>query len=241
MPKDSAMMCPHFTSIDESLRATLVALKHNPSQVELMDDIVLECTKSNPEQRDNRVFVNGDPKALLMVELHRDSPEELDEALKALEADFKLAGLGYDYPVLKGADVNKALTLRKAGLGLLANIPGDDNAQPVIEDTAVDVQDLPEFIAEFNVIMDGYGQKCVHYAHAGSGEIHLRPVLNMKTEQSPSKERPGSYIPYSLNLSHSFRHKRTVKCYPLEDQLRLQLLEQKLQRHQLKQSVLKII
>ena len=41
------------------------------------------------------------------------SPEELDEALKALEADFKLAGLGYDYPVLKGADVNKALTLRK--------------------------------------------------------------------------------------------------------------------------------
>ncbi len=183
LPKDSAMMCPHFTTIDESLRATLVALKHNPSQVELMDDIVLECTKSNPEQRDNRVFVNGDPKALLMVELHRDSPEELDEALKALEADFKLAGLGYDYPVLKGADVNKALTLRKAGLGLLANIPGDDNAQPVIEDTAVDVQDLPEFIAEFNVIMDGYGQKCVHYAHAGSGEIHLRPVLNMKTEE----------------------------------------------------------
>ena len=183
LPKDSAMMCPHFKTIDDSLRATLVALKHNPSQVELMDDIVLECTKSNPEQRDNRVFVNGDPKAILMVELHRESPEELDASLKLLEADFKAAGLGYDYPVLKGSDINKALTLRKAGLGLLANIPGDDNAQPVIEDTAVDVQDLPEFIAEFNVIMDGYGQKCVHYAHAGSGEIHLRPVLNMKTEE----------------------------------------------------------
>lgn len=183
LPSNVAMMCPHFNSIDESLRGTLVALKHNPSQVELMDDIVLECTKSNIEQNENRFFVKGDPKAILMVELHRDSKEELDQALAELEASFKEAGYGYEFPVLYGADINKALTLRKAGLGLLANIPGDDNAQPVIEDTAVDVQDLPEFIAEFNVIMDGYGQKCVHYAHAGSGEIHLRPVLNMKTAE----------------------------------------------------------
>jgi len=183
LPKDVAMMCPHFDSIDASLRGTLVALKHNPSQVELMDDIVLECTKSNIEQRENRVFVNGDPKAVLMVELHRDSKEELEKAIKELEASYKEAGLGYDFPVLYGGDIKKALTLRKAGLGLLANIPGDDNAAPVIEDTAVDVQDLPDFIAEFNVIMEGYGQKCVHYAHAGSGEIHLRPVLNMKTKE----------------------------------------------------------
>lgn len=183
LPENVAMMCPHFKTIDESLRGTLVALKHNPSQVELMDDIVLECTKSNIEQSANRVFVNGDPKALLMVELHRDSKEELDQALKDLEAAYKEAGLGYDFPVLYGGDIKKALTLRKAGLGLLANIPGDDNAAPVIEDTAVDVQDLPEFIAEFNVIMEGYGQKCVHYAHAGSGEIHLRPILNMKTQE----------------------------------------------------------
>lgn len=183
LPKNVAMMCPHFHTINDSLKGTLIALKHLPSQVELMDDIVLECTKSNLEQRENRVFVNGDPKALLMVELHRDSKEELEQALKGLEASYKKAGLGYDFPVLYGGDIKKALTLRKAGLGLLANIPGDDNAAPVIEDTAVDVQDLPDYIAEFNLIMEGYGQKCVHYAHAGSGEIHLRPILNMKTQE----------------------------------------------------------
>ena len=183
LPKNVAMMCPHFDTIDASLRGTLVALKHNPSQVELMDDIVLECTKANAEQKENRVFVNGDPKALLMVELHRETPEELEQALKDLRASYEEAGLGYDFPILYGSDISKALTLRKAGLGLLANIPGDDSAVPVIEDTAVDVQDLPDYIAEFNVIMKGYGQKCVHYAHAGSGEIHLRPVLNMKTEE----------------------------------------------------------
>lgn len=183
LPENVAMMCPHFDTINESLRGTLVALKHNPSQVELMDDIVLECTKSNIEQSGNRVFVKGDPKAVLMIEIHRESKEELDKALKELEADYKQNGMGYHFPVLYGKDINKALTLRKAGLGLLANIPGDDTAAPVIEDTAVDVQDLPDFIEEFNVIMEGYGQKCVHYAHAGSGEIHLRPVLNMKSAE----------------------------------------------------------
>ncbi|MBO72555.1 MAG: FAD-binding oxidoreductase [Flavobacteriales bacterium] len=183
LPDNVAMMCPHFDTIDASLRGTLVALEHNPSQVELMDDIVLECTKSNLEQRENRAFVQGNPKAVLMVELHRDSKEELEADLKSLEQAYRENKLGYHFPILYGADIKKALTLRKAGLGLLANIPGDDNAAPVIEDTAVDVQDLPEYIAEFNVIMDGYGQKCVHYAHAGSGEIHLRPVLNMKTQE----------------------------------------------------------
>jgi FAD/FMN-containing dehydrogenase/Fe-S oxidoreductase len=182
LSKHVAMMCPHFDSIDESLRANLIALKSKPSQVELMDDIVLECTKANIEQRENRGFVKGDPKAILMVELHRESKEELDKDIAELESNFRAAGHGYHFPVLHGTEINKALTLRKAGLGLLANIPGDDNAQPVVEDTAVDVNDLPDFIADFNKIMDGYGQRCVHYAHAGTGEIHLRPVLNMKTK-----------------------------------------------------------
>jgi Fe-S oxidoreductase len=73
--------------------------------------------------------------------------------------------------------------LRKAGLGLLSNLPGDEKAVPVIEDTAVDVQDLPEYIREFNEILKKYGLYSVHYAHAGSGEIHLRPIINLKTEE----------------------------------------------------------
>ncbi len=71
--------------------------------------------------------------------------------------------------------------MRKAGLGLLSNLPGDDKAVPVIEDTAVDVQDLPAYIREFNEILKKYDLYSVHYAHAGSGEIHLRPIINLKT------------------------------------------------------------
>jgi Fe-S oxidoreductase len=96
---------------------------------------------------------------------------------------MQAAGLGYHFPLLFGDDTKKIWNLRKAGLGLLSNLPGDDKAVPVIEDTAVDVNDLPDYIAEFNVILKKYGLYSVHYAHAGSGEIHLRPILNLKTEE----------------------------------------------------------
>ncbi|HVI45312.1 MAG TPA: FAD-linked oxidase C-terminal domain-containing protein, partial [Chitinophaga sp.] len=93
------------------------------------------------------------------------------------------AGLGYHFPLLFGADTKKIWTLRKAGLGLLSNLPGDEKAVPVIEDTAVAVEDLPDFIRDFNDILQRYGLYAVHYAHAGSGEIHLRPIINLKTAE----------------------------------------------------------
>jgi Fe-S oxidoreductase len=66
---------------------------------------------------------------------------------------------------------------------LLGNLPGDDKAVPVIEDTAVDVYDLPAYIREFNEILKKHGLYSVHYAHAGSGELHLRPIINLKTKE----------------------------------------------------------
>ncbi len=96
---------------------------------------------------------------------------------------MRAAGLGYHFPLLFGDDTKKIWTLRKAGLGLLSNLPGDEKAVPVIEDTAVDVNDLPDFIREFNEILKRYNLYSVHYAHAGSGEIHLRPIINLKNER----------------------------------------------------------
>jgi FAD/FMN-containing dehydrogenase/Fe-S oxidoreductase len=182
-PKETGLLCVHFNNIDESLHANLIALKYNPTASELIDHFILECTKDNIEQRKNRFFVQGDPGAILVIEFKKDTREEIEGIAKAVEAEMRAAGLGYHFPLLFGADTNKIWTLRKAGLGLLANLPGDDKAVPVIEDTAVDVNDLPDFIAEFNIILKKYGLYSVHYAHAGSGEIHLRPIINLKTEE----------------------------------------------------------
>jgi FAD/FMN-containing dehydrogenase/Fe-S oxidoreductase len=182
-PAETGLLCVHFNSIDESLRANLIALKYKPTASELIDHYILECTKENIEQSKNRFFVKGDPGAILVIEFKSTNREEITGIAGKLEADLRAAGLGYHFPLLFGEDTKKIWNLRKAGLGLLGNLPGDDKAVPVIEDTAVDVNDLPHYIADFNRILEKYKLHAVHYAHAGSGEIHLRPILNLKTAE----------------------------------------------------------
>jgi FAD/FMN-containing dehydrogenase/Fe-S oxidoreductase len=188
-PKETGLLCVHFNTIDEALRANLIALQYKPSASELIDHYILECTKDNIEQRKNRFFVQGDPGAILVVEYARETREEIAAICLEVEAAMRQAGLGYHFPVLYGADTKKIWALRKAGLGLLGNLPGDDKAVPVIEDTAVDVHDLPAYIREFNTILEQHGMYSVHYAHAGSGELHLRPILNLKTKEGRRRFR----------------------------------------------------
>lgn len=182
-PKEAGLLCVHFNSIDEALRANLIALKYRPSASELIDHYILDCTKDNIEQSKNRFFVLGDPGAILVIEFARENREEIIEIAKKVEEEMKASNLGYHFPLLFGNDTKKIWTLRKAGLGLLANLPGDEKAVPVIEDTAVDVNDLPAYIRDFNEILKKYNLYSVHYAHAGSGEIHLRPIINLKTKE----------------------------------------------------------
>lgn len=181
--KHKRLICIHCESIDESLKANIVALEHHPHACELMDHYIFEATKRNIEHRENRFFVEGDPKAVLVVELIRDTEVAIEKAVISLLADLTSKKLGYAFPVVKGDKMSKVWSLRKAGLGLLSNIPGDEKPVPVIEDTAVDVQELPQYIAEFNDILKKHNLYSVHYAHAGSGELHLRPIINLKTEE----------------------------------------------------------
>ncbi len=182
-PQHKRLVCIHCHSIDESLRANLVALEFNPSASELMDHYILEATRRNREQRANRFFLEGNPEALLVVELIRNTETEVIEVATALIKALQEKKYGYAHPIISGDDIHKVWTLRKAGLGLLSNIPGDEKPAPVIEDTAVDVTQLPEYIAAFNQILETYRLHSVHYAHAGSGELHLRPIINLKTSE----------------------------------------------------------
>ena len=185
-PTKSIMVAPHFTSVNESLKATVVAMKHNLYTCELMDKVVLDCTKNNREQAKNRFFLQGDPQAVLMLEVKATTIEEAEIKAEALIEDLKANNFGYHHPKVYGENIAKVLYLRKAGLGLLGNMVGDRKAVACIEDTAVDLYDLPEFIEEFSKIMDKYQQTAVYYAHAGAGELHLRPILNLKKSEDVS-------------------------------------------------------
>ena len=182
-PPVSGLQCAHFDSIDDALTATLTAVKHGPYAVELIDQMIIAGAMRNRLQRQNAFFVEGDPAAILVTEIRGDTEAEVLAVTSQLESELRQQSLGTHFPVLFGEDTQKVWQLRKAGLGIVANVPGDEKPVAVIEDTAVAVSDLPEFIRRFNQILkDDFGFECVHYAHAGSGEIHLRPVINLKTE-----------------------------------------------------------
>ncbi len=188
-PAEEGLLCVHFNTVDEALRANVIAMRHQPSASELMDHYILDCTKNNIEQSRNRFFVEGEPGAILVIGFLSDSREEIQEKAEQLKRELKAAGLGYHFPLLFGDDTAKVWSLRKAGLGLLGNMPGDEKAVGVIEDTAVSVEDLPAYIREFNVILKKYNLYSVHYAHAGSGELHLRPIINLKTREGNKQFR----------------------------------------------------
>ncbi len=184
LPPPGALMCAHFATIQDSLHATLIAMRHRPFGCELIDRHILECTKVNLEQAKNRFFVQGDPGAVLVVEIRHQDRAVIEATMKTLESELRTAGLGYAYPVLWGDDASKVWDLRRAGQGLVSNVVGDAKPRENVEDTAVAVEDLPAYIAEFDGLMRGkYGIACIYYAHAGAGELHTRPLFNLKTRE----------------------------------------------------------
>jgi FAD/FMN-containing dehydrogenase/Fe-S oxidoreductase len=181
--KHKALVCVHFNSVEEALLANLIALKHRPSACELMDDFILNCTKNSPGQNKNRFFIKGDPNALLVVEFSFDSLEEIGETADLLINELKMAGMGYHFPLVTGDDIKRVWSLRKAALGVLFTTPGDAKPVAVIEDTSVAVVDLPAYVADFKEILKRLNLKAVFYGHASSGELHLRPLIDLKTEK----------------------------------------------------------
>ena len=179
-PANKALVCVHLDSVSSALKANLIALKHKPVAVELMDNIILELTKKNIAQEKNRFFVEGDPGAILIVEFAEEDPNEIVRKSQSMEEEMRSMGYGYHFPLIQNGDIKKVWDLRKAGLGILNNMPGDAKPVPVIEDTAVNPEQLPSYIEEFDEILKKYEKTCVYYAHISTGELHLRPILNLK-------------------------------------------------------------
>ena len=177
------LLIPQFESLDEAMEATVEAVKHEPSAVELADDVILEATEGNVEQRKNRFFIEGKPKCILIIEFEGDDIENLRERAQTLKEKLKSQKRGYAFPIYEDPDkMRRVWELRKAGLGLLMGLSSDSKSPTFVEDTAVRVEDLPDYIRDFRKILDKYQTHCIFYAHASVGELHLRPVLNLKSE-----------------------------------------------------------
>ncbi|VTR50852.1 FAD-binding and (Fe-S)-binding domain-containing protein [Sphingobacterium thalpophilum] len=182
-PQELGLLCVHFADMVECMQGNIVALNHRPEASELVDKYILDFTVGHPTYKYNRFFIEGDPQALLIVEFRgRDANEAAAKAM-ALKAELIAKGLGYAYPYITGAEeTNMVWDVRKAGLGLIRNLPGDSQPVNLIEDCAVSPEDLPAYVSDIQQLLKEEGVHASYYAHAGAGELHIEPFVNLKTE-----------------------------------------------------------
>jgi FAD/FMN-containing dehydrogenase/Fe-S oxidoreductase len=184
LPKAKAVMVICFADLLESLTATPIILQHGPSAVEVMDKSILDHTRQNANLNAIRsAFIEGDPASTLCVELYADEKAQLPPRLAALEADLRTLGLGYAYrSETDPANQARIWSLREASLGLSMAMKGDAKSCSFVEDTAVAPEQLRDFIERFLAIIHRHGTTAGVYAHASVGCLHVRPVVNLKTE-----------------------------------------------------------
>lgn len=183
LPKAKAVLAVQFATLLEALGATPSILTHQPSAVEVMDSTILDNTKSSPAFKALRdSFIEGDPGALLCIEFYADAATDLPPRLQALEADLRARGAGnHFHHAYEAAAQQRIWHLREAALGLSMNQKGDAKSISFVEDTAVPVEVLRDYIDRFLQILARHGTSAGIYAHASVGCLHVRPTVNMKT------------------------------------------------------------
>ncbi|MCS7025305.1 MAG: FAD-binding protein [Bryobacteraceae bacterium] len=182
LPKHKAVLTAEFPGILDALSATPKILSHHPSAVEVMDKFILDHTRQNPAlDRVKKSFLRGDPGGLLCIEFYDDRKENLLPRLQALEADLKGLATHCHY-ALDLAEQQQIWGVREAALGLSTAMKGDAKSVSFVEDTAVAPERLRDFIERFLAIIHKHGTVAGIYAHASVGCLHVRPVVNLKTE-----------------------------------------------------------
>jgi FAD/FMN-containing dehydrogenase/Fe-S oxidoreductase len=189
LPKAKAVMVILFGELLEALEATPVILEHKPSAVEIMDRSILDHARGNVTlERIRDRFLPGNPAAMLCVEFYADTAEELPPRLKKLEEHLRARGLGYDYrPELDPKEQARVWSLREASLGLSMAMKDDAKSVSFVEDTAVAPERLRDYIDQFLQILQKHETTAGIYAHASVGCLHVRPVINLKTEAGVRK------------------------------------------------------
>jgi Fe-S oxidoreductase len=184
LPRAKAVLAVQFTELLDALGATPLILRHQPSAVEVMDGFILNHTHQSPELHALRqTFIDGDPGALLCIEMYGEQQDELVARIAALEEDLRAHAFGDRYyRAVEPAAQARIWKLREAALGLSMAMKDDAKSLSFVEDTAVPPEKLRDYIERFLAIVKRHETSAGVYAHASVGCLHVRPVVNMKTE-----------------------------------------------------------
>jgi len=188
LPRFKGLGVLHFHHMVEACEATWEVLKHDPAAVELVDKMLLDRCRSSLGFAPRMTFIEGDPGALLLVEVYGESEKEVAGRLRAFKADMERKGLGYHCVTMsEQVAQDNVWAIRKAALGLVMSVRGDAKPIPFVEDTAVDPSQLGEYVRRFDEIIQAHGTQAGYYGHASVGCLHIRPLVNLKSSSDIDK------------------------------------------------------
>jgi FAD/FMN-containing dehydrogenase/Fe-S oxidoreductase len=181
-PRQTALAIVHFESLQAALATVPAILEAEPSAVELLDHLGLTLCRDVPAYaRLLSTFISGQPNCVLITEFYGESDRELAAKIRHLEQRLRAAQAGAAVvPALTPALQNNVWTVRKVGLGLMMSVKGDHKPIPFIEDAAVPVEHLAEYVTRIEHFCNDLGTSVAYYAHASAGCIHIRPLINSK-------------------------------------------------------------
>ena len=205
VPQRTALAVVHFGNIYEALSAVPTILEVDPSAVELLDDVGITLCRDVPQfARLLKTFVEGDPNCVLFTEFYGESEADLRHKIDRLKNHLKKQ----DVPVTAVVEAitpelqNNIWTVRKAGLGLMMSIRGDHKPIPFIEDSAVPVEHLAEYVTKIEQFCNDLGNQVAYYAHASAGCIHIRPMMNTKAAHEVA--RLPEISSFAVDLLHGY-------------------------------------
>jgi FAD/FMN-containing dehydrogenase/Fe-S oxidoreductase len=183
VPEETALALYCFEDLVSAMRAVPEALSFDVSAVELMDDEVFRLASESTEFAQYAEPIPEGTAAALMLEWDSELHDDFEAAIETTNEHFLEAGEAFDvieaYTQEAQADLWK---LRKAAIPLLMSLEGDPKPYPFIEDATVPPEELAEYVQQFEEVLEAHGTSAAYFAHAGSGTLHIRPILNLKQE-----------------------------------------------------------
>jgi FAD/FMN-containing dehydrogenase/Fe-S oxidoreductase len=196
VPKIKGIVILQFSELVPSMEAVPIIMETDTSSIELMDRMLIDLTRAQPGYAPQIAYIEGDPAAVLAVEFYGESERDLVNKCQHLEQLLAERGVVMSAPPLRMLDPKlqaQMWSVRKAGLGLLMSIKGDHKPIAVIEDVAVPVEHLAAYVGEIERMFEEYEVQGAYYAHASSGCLHIRPLINLKDERGVEIMREIAY------------------------------------------------
>ncbi|MEZ4909666.1 MAG: FAD-linked oxidase C-terminal domain-containing protein [Saprospiraceae bacterium] len=181
IPKFKAAFTLHYADRMEAIKEVKYMIPYRPAAIEMLDFNVFAKSKKHRSLRSiHENLIIGEPEATLSAEFFCESKDDLDASIKDFTAYLNSTSKAYAWPLLTTPQqLADMWTLRKNGLGLIMGDPDGRKPIPFIEDMAVPVAYLADYIDEVLKMCDLYGVKTILYAHASVGVLHVRPELDI--------------------------------------------------------------